>query len=43
MKELCIFSTGAIYMKQGSFNQSGGNLTITDAFAESDGGVVHVA
>ena len=38
MKELCIFSTGAIYVKEGIFNQSGGTLTITDASAESDGG-----
>ena len=37
-KELCIFSTGAIYVDERSFTQSGGKLTITDASAESDGG-----
>ena len=41
-KELCISAAGAIYVEKGSFTQSGGNLTITDASAGSDGGVVHV-
>ena len=41
-KELCIFSAGAIYVKEGSFTQLGGNLTITDASAKSDGGVVRI-
>ena len=33
-----IRSAGAIYVEKGSFTQSGGNLTITDASAELDGG-----
>ena len=41
-KELCIFSAGAISVAFGSFTQSGGNLTITDASSESDGGVVRI-
>ena len=41
-KELCISAAGAIYVKEGSFIQSGGNLTITDASAKSDGGVVRI-
>jgi len=43
LKELCISAAGAIYVKEGSFTQLGGNLTITDASAESDGGVVRTA
>jgi len=31
-----------MYVEKGSFNQSGGNLTITDAFGESDGGAIYV-
>ena len=42
-KELCISAAGAIYVYQGSFTQSGGTLTITDASSESDGGVVRTA
>ena len=33
---------GAIFVKEGSFNQSGGKLMITDASSESDGGVVRI-
>ena len=35
-----ISAAGAIYIEKGSFTQSGGNLTITDASAKSNGGVV---
>ena len=42
VKELCISSAGAIYVKEGSFTQSGGTSTITDASAGSDGGVVRM-
>ena len=35
-------SAGAIYVKEGSFTQSGGTSTITDASAGSDGGVVRM-
>ena len=41
-KELCISAAGAIYVEQGSFTQSGGTLTITDASAGSDGGAVRM-
>ena len=37
-----ISTAGAIYAKEGSFTQLGGNLTITDASAKSDGGVVRI-
>ena len=37
-----ISAAGAIYMHEGSFTQLGGNLTITDASAKSDGGVVRI-
>ena len=37
-----ISAAGAIYVKEGSFTQSGGTLTITDASSESDGGVVRM-
>ena len=43
VKELCISGAGAIYIEKGSFTQLGGNLTITDASAKSDGGVVRTA
>eukprot|EP00434_Breviolum_minutum_P009925 symbB.v1.2.008747.t1/scaffold544.1/size189386/4 len=33
---------GAIYAKEGSFTQLGGNLTITDASAKSDGGAMWI-
>eukprot|EP00434_Breviolum_minutum_P041344 symbB.v1.2.036779.t1/scaffold5271.1/size29093/3 len=33
---------GAIYVEKGSFTQLGGNLTITDASAKSDGGVARI-
>ena len=36
------FSAGAIYLEKGSFTQLGGTLTITDASAGSDGGVVRI-
>eukprot|EP00434_Breviolum_minutum_P038114 symbB.v1.2.033799.t1/scaffold4250.1/size42417/4 len=34
---------GAIYIEKGSFTQSGGNLTITDASAKSNGGAMWIA
>ena len=37
-----ISAAGAIYVEQGSFTQSGGTLTITDASAGSDGGAVRM-
>ena len=43
VKELCISGAGAIYIEKGSFTQLGGNLTIADASAKSDGGVVRTA
>ena len=37
------FSAGAIYVREhGSFTQLGGTLTIADAAAESDGGMVRI-
>ena len=41
-QERCISAAGAIYVEKGSFTQLGGNLTITDASAKSDGGVVRI-